>query len=89
MQDSKVIPVIGTDGPIGVVVQEAEALPGHKSVRLANGRSVLVPTSVLLEQGDGSYHLPMTGDEFQRAAGSSAQAEDSNNELKRQSDGRT
>ena len=56
------LPVVtGKDGLSGVLLDE---MPPHQSndrvhIELANGSLIDVPASLLAEQADGSYHIPM------------------------------
>jgi uncharacterized protein (TIGR02271 family) len=78
MQDSDAIPVVGTDGPIGVLAPRLNpgGMPGHECVVLPNGRRILVASSALLKQQDGTYRLPLTANELAQAAGPAAHIEE-------------
>lgn len=78
MQDSNMIPVVGTDGPIGVVGAPPSqgSLSEYVCVSMPNGRKVFVPASALVQQNDGSYYLPMTAAELGQAVGAAAQTEE-------------
>jgi len=60
MQQSDQILVSGKEGLHGTIMKSARADESQMLVQLDNGRQVVVPTSVLVRQDDGSYYLPFS-----------------------------